>query len=150
MGCTPLDIYGVRAGLCREGGFRGTARAVFGLLLLWRGPPERPLFGRRAESRVQLRAGARGCLQATRAARFPQGHGLPRKEGVEPRVRLAVRQYVYREGPEVRIGVAVQDVARLYVGGDWLRGVVQALPSCDGRGGRRCRRRRDDVFGEPG
>ena len=83
------------------------------------------------------------------AACFPQGHGLPREEGVESRVRLAVRQHVYREGPEVRVGVAVQDVARLHAGGDRLRGPLQALPVCDGRGRGRRRRRCDDLLGEP-
>src|SRR5688572_30649231 len=134
MGCTTFDIYGVREGLCGEGRLRGPARAVFGLLLLWGGPSERPLCGCRAEARVQLREGGRGRLQAERAARLSQGHGLPRKEVVESQVRLAVRQHVYRQGPEVRVGVAVQDVARLYAGGDRLRGSVQAIPLCDGRG----------------
>src|SRR5829696_4530534 len=149
VGRTPLDIYGVREGLCGEGRLRGLARAVFGLVLLWRGPPERPLCGCRAEGRVQLREGARGCLQAARASRLSQGHGLPSEEGVESRVRLAVRQHLYREGSEVRVGVAIRDVARLYAGGDRIRGPVQALPLCGGRGGGRRRRRRDDFLGEP-
>src|SRR5919107_4049928 len=48
VGCTPLDIYGVREGLCGEGRLRGLARTVFGLLLLRGGSSERPLCGCRA------------------------------------------------------------------------------------------------------
>src|SRR5215212_10827120 len=150
VGCTPLDIYGVREGLCGERGFRCPSRAVFGLLLLWEGASERSLCGCRTQARVQLREGGRRRLQAERAARLPQGHGLPRKAVVEPRVRLAVRQHVYREGPEVRVGFVVQDVARLHAGGDWLRGPLQAVPLCDGRRRRRCGGRRDDLLGESG
>ncbi len=71
------------------------------------------------------------------------------KKVLSPRVRLAVRQHLHREGPEVRIDVAVQDVAGLHAGGDRLRGSVQAVPVRDGRGGGRGRRRRHDLLGEP-
>ena len=59
-----------------------------------------------------------------------------------------VNTFIIRD-PKYVLMSLVQDVAGLHVGGDRIRGSVQALQVHDRRGGGRGRRRCDDLLGEP-